>query len=413
MLSLCGFALSALLGAGPIQGHGLQTTELHRATLLTPGGELVFGLRTVLGQPVVIENGRESLSVAVTREGERLRLSIPPYPSTLTLDVEERIGDSLRARGVWTKPTAAGEQTLEARVTPWPIQIEAGRGTYTPAYPLAGAPLQLDGRWRVTFAGDEHPAVGVFALDPERPGELTGTFLTTLGDYRYLAGTARGDELALSCFDGAHAFLFRARLDSDGTLQGDFWSGAKWHQRWTAVRDPNAALPDAFTLSRAAAGVELGKLTALALDGTRVELGTQFGRATLVQLVGTWCPNCGDAAALLRSLGEAYGERGLRLVSLAFEPEGELAQTRERVEAYRKARGVTWPVLLAGSPDKTAARAAFPALERIHAYPTTLFVDSSGAIRAVYTGFSGPATGAEHTALQQSFRAHIERLLAE
>jgi hypothetical protein len=56
--------------------------------------------------------------------------------------------------------------------------------------------------------------------------KVTGTFLTTTGDYRFLEGTVSGNQLYLSCFDGGHAFLFTAKIDDDKTLSdGKFFSG--------------------------------------------------------------------------------------------------------------------------------------------------------------------------------------------
>jgi len=412
-LSLTALACFCVVPGWSLVSGPTQTTARHRAVLATPGGELVFTLLTILGRPVVLENGSESIPIELEQEGERYRVRVPPYESRLVLDVITRRGDSISATGNWTKRGAAGEQVLAARVEPWPHTVVEGRGVTGPAYPLAGEPLDLAGRWRVLFDGDPHPAVGVFEAVPGAPGEVRGTFLTTLGDYRYLAGTARGRELALSCFDGAHAFLFRAVLGDDGELAGDFWSGATWHQTWTATRDPAAALPDPFTLSRVVPGVRLAEVAVLGLDGSERRIGPDLGTATVVSLFGTWCPNCGDAAALLRALRDTYGARGLKVLGLAFEPGDDMEAKRERVADYARARDANWPIFLCGTPDKAAARAAFPVLDVIHAYPTTLFVDRDGEVRAVYSGFSGPATGAAHTELERTFRAQIERLLAE
>ncbi|MEZ6016219.1 MAG: hypothetical protein R3F49_13955 [Planctomycetota bacterium] len=235
-----------------------------------------------------------------------------------------------------------------------------------------------------------------------------------MGDYRYLAGTARGAELALSCFDGAHAFLFRARLGDDGRLVGDFWSGASWHQAWSAERDPAAALPDAFTLCRADPAVRLADIELQSLAGEMSSLGPAPGRATPAAPPGRGArtvARCGRADA--RELREAYGPRQPEVIGLAFEAGDDPAAKRARVLDYTRARGADWPIFLAGPPDKRAARAAFPVLDQVHAYPTTLFVDAEGVVRAVYTGFSGPATGAAHEELKRAFRAQVERLLGE
>ena len=112
-----------------------------------------------------------------------------------------------------------------------------------PKLVAAVMPPDVAGRWAVDFEQDEEPAVAVFRQDGRN---LAGTFLTATGDYRYLAGTLSGDRLRLSCFDGAHAFLFDARLRDDGSLRGDFWSRDSWHDTWTARRDPQATLADGF-----------------------------------------------------------------------------------------------------------------------------------------------------------------------
>lgn len=376
----------------------------------------MFELRTILSVPTDLVNGDESVRIQLEIQPddmERLSFRVPPYNSRVELEVRSRKGDTLTAGGTWTKINPAGEQVLGVRVEPWPRSRVDGSAEYAPAYPLEGEPLDISGRWRVQFARDAHPAVGLFEGVDGQPGEVRGTFLTTTGDYRYLAGTARGRTLALSCFDGAHAFLFRAELDANGGLSGDFWSGAKWHETWTAARDPDAKLPDAFGLNVVDPKVRLAELEYPALDGEVKALGTVLGRATLVQLFGTWCPNCGDAGLFLRELQSEYGARGLAVVGLAFEHEGDLAAQRERVAEYVARRGGAWPIFLAGSSDKRAASEALPVLDRVHAYPTTLFVDADGDVRAVYTGFSGPATGEAYRELQRAFRAHVERLLSK
>lgn len=95
--------------------------------------------------------------------------------------------------------------------------------------PLRKKPVaDLTGQWACTFGladddGDEpYPAVGEFK---QSGNQLTGTFLTETGDYRFLEGTVQGDKLYLSCFDGAHAFLFQGKINADSSLSGAFYSG--------------------------------------------------------------------------------------------------------------------------------------------------------------------------------------------
>ena len=70
-------------------------------------------------------------------------------------------------------------------------------------------PADFSGKWEVTFIEpkeqDTTQAVGIFEQNGK---DVKGTFLTPLGDYRYLVGIAEGNQMKLSTFDGNHAFLF-------------------------------------------------------------------------------------------------------------------------------------------------------------------------------------------------------------
>jgi hypothetical protein len=51
-------------------------------------------------------------------------------------------------------------------------------------------------------------------------------------------------------------------------------------------------------------------------------------------------------------------------------------------------------------------------LDKVRAWPTTIFMDGDGDVRAVYSGFSGPATGAAHERLRDSFERIVSEMLA-
>jgi thiol-disulfide isomerase/thioredoxin len=418
-----GIALVVVMAAAAVA----QTHEPRRGVLESPGGELPFVMSEIMG-PYRLYHGAHSVQLTQQFEGtETMVIPFPPYDSRIVgryaRPRPEGGIDEPRFAGTWTKTGPNGATTMPFRWEPWPLVDDTNdrhRKLYGPLFPLPGEPFDVAGRWRVQFGSDATPAVAIFAPSDgpfvQVPGEVIGTFLTVTGDYRYLAGTARGDELRLSCFDGAHAFLFAAKRQPDGSLRGDFWSGTSWHEAWTAVRDDAAALPDAFTLTKPKPDVALAELAfAPASDptATPVPIGDHLGRTTLVVLFGTWCPNCGDAGTLLKELLDVYGDRGLRVLGLAFEHGDDHERHRRVLADYRQRYAAAWPVLLAGSSDKARASASFPAIDAVRAYPTTLFVDSTGTIRAVHQGFAGPATGDAHAQQRAAFASLVERLLAE
>ncbi len=377
---------------------------IYRAVLRSPGGALPFTLELPAPGTAgagAVRNGEERIAIEVGWQGDTVRLRFPPYDSTITAERGEDGG----LRGEWHKRRGTGEATRMEFVATRGDAPRFADSTRPPA-DAAG----IDGRWRVQFAKDRYPAAATLAAGPD--GNARGTFETTLGDYRYLAGHWSGARLRLSCFDGAHAFLFHAELDREGGLAGDFWSSDQWHEEWNAQRDPDAALPDAFALTHATDLVPAKELRFTAVDGGEVALGDLLGeRGTVLYLFGTWCPNCNDAGAVMAALHRTYAERGVRVIGLAFEHDDEPAAVRARIADYRSHHDLPFVVLHAGPANKTRASEAFPLLDAVRAYPTTVFLDGDGDPIAVHTGFSGPATGAVHARLKARFESLVERLL--
>jgi thiol-disulfide isomerase/thioredoxin len=381
-----------------------------RVWLDSPGGELPFEIELDEdgdGARAWIVNGPERIEVPeVEIDGGRLVLSLPHYDSRIELSAST-VGK--RLDGEWSKRT--GPDTWSK------LPAHATRGK-APRFTAAETPARGDsgkvdiaGRWTVQFSSDAQPAVGLFEIGDG--SSITGTFLTATGDYRYLAGSFEGDRLRLSCFDGAHAFLFDATLAADGSLAGNFWSRDSWHETWTARPDPGATLPDAFGLTRWTGARALDDLVFPDLDGNPRSLADPSfaGKARILQIFGSWCPNCNDAAAYTVELHRRYGDRGLAVVGLAFEITGDFERDSEQVRIHAERYGIEYPILIAGLHDKAEASKAFPVLDRVRAYPTFVFMDGEGEVRAIYTGFAGPATGDAHAELREQFESLLEDLL--
>lgn len=336
----------------------------------------------------------------VSWDGTQLSLAIEHYDSR----IEAELNAEGLLEGSWRK--LRGKDNV-AEVPFW-----ATRGKPEPKPTRAVLPLDVAGRWAVQFADDEHASVGIFQQAGER---LTGTFLNATGDFRYLAGRVEGRQLKLSCFDGAHAFLFEAEIGEDGSLEGSFRSGNWWLDSWSAKRDAVVQMTDSFQQTSWDHEYSLAELNFLDEAGqlrSLIEPGF-MGQATILQLFGTWCPNCHDETRYLVELQRRYADRGLRVVGLAFELSGEFQRDVKQIDVFRKRHDVPYPMLLAGTADKRAASLAFPAIDRLRSFPTSIFIDSTGRVRGLHSGFAGPATGDEHTRLRAHYEGWIESLLSE
>ncbi|MBL4770339.1 MAG: TlpA family protein disulfide reductase [Planctomycetes bacterium] len=387
-----------------------KSTPNYRAWLDSPGGDIAFGLELQRSLDEKswqgwLHNGAERVSIgSVSLQGSVMTLRFDPYDSyieaTLSPDHKTLEGEWIRYHG----------PDKESRL---PFHARLGSAARYPSE-LNGNQQFLRPRYRVQFSEDKHHAVAIFNL-AFRPNKVSGTFLTTLGDYRYLEGIFDGVSLTLSCFDGAHAFLFKARMQDDGSLKGDFWSRDSWHETWTAAPDKDVALPDPFNLSKYVDGVDLSKLSFPDPTGTprRLDDPEFAGKARLIVLLGTWCPNCNDQTEYMVALDKKYRKQGLSILGLAFELGDDFERNARTVNNYIKHHKAKFPILIAGTSDKKEAAKHFPALDTVLAYPTTLFIDHQDKVQAVYTGFAGPATGLAHSKLRQAFETKIDTLLKQ
>ncbi len=380
---------------------------VYRAVLQVPGGELPFGLELAQeGSATVgyLLNGQERLKLSdVAITGSHLLIRMPGYETRLTADAA---GDELQGE-VFLDKLGGKDQHI-------PLRARLGEDYRFFAAPQ-GAATDLSGRWAVNLvddSGNPEVAVGEFAQSHDA---VTGTFLTPTGDQRFLAGQVKGDELFLSTFDGAHVFLYRARIAADGSLAGDYWSGLHYHETWTAKRDAAAALPDAYGLTALRAGAKQFDFAFPDLAGHLVtSKDAQFrGKVLIVALAGSWCPNCHDEAAFLAPLYEEYRGKGLEIVSLMFEHFGDFPRAAEATLRFRQHYGIEYTTLIAGVSDKDEAAKKLPALDRVYAFPTTIFIDRKGNVRKIHTGFSGPATGEHYTQFVAEVHAILDQLLAE
>ena len=137
------------------------------------------------------------------------------------------------------------------------------------------------------------------------------------------------------------------------------------------------------------------------------------GKVVIVDIFGTWCPTCHDAAPTLVDLYRRYHDSGLEIVGLAYEVTGDSAVDGELLRRYREKYGIEFPLLLAGVNDGDSPSATQPQLSGPIAFPTTVFIDRTGAVRRVHAGFYGPALAAAHDALRREFAELVEELLGE
>ncbi len=270
------------------------------------------------------------------------------------------------------------------------------------------------GKWKCLFSPNEPDssfAIGVFNPSSHR---ATGTFLTETGDYRYLEGCVFGDYLQLFCFDGSHAFVFHAQVMEDSTIWGEFYSGLHHHETWIGWKDEKFRLRNADSLSFMKEGFSKIDFTFPDIENKKVSLSDEKfkNKVTVLQIMGSWCPNCMDETMFLSELYNKYNAQGLEVVALAFEKAEAFEKASWNVSRLKKKYNAKYDFLVTGFQPKDAAK-ALPMLDFFASFPTTIFIDRKGNVRKIRAGYSGPATGEEYENCKKEISGFAELLLSE
>ncbi len=280
--------------------------------------------------------------------------------------------------------------------------------------PLDLVGLKFEGTYDVIFTDSEGDAqaIGIFK---QQGSKIDGTFRTETGDYRYLSGGIFNGGMKLSCFDGVHAFLFEAAMDAEDStiLRGIFYSGSKYHATWTAVLNPKATQTPPNAISWPTEPLAALNITIKTNRGKEKTLDTEFfrGKPTVIQLMGTWCPNCLDESKYLIELSQKSTFKDIRFIGIGFENGNSDKDRIARLKKYQKKMGFTYPLYLGGGSSTKDAHTVFNQLNGVFSFPTTIFLDKKGRIVQVNSGFDGPATGVFYTSLQEETERLLLKLL--
>lgn len=349
---------------------------------------------------MVIQNATERMIADEIRfVGDSVFIRMPFFDSEFAAKME---GDT-RLKGIWRRNASRGRVIA--------IPFEATHGLQSRFLPPSATQGDLAPKWEVTFspghAADESKAIGLFYPLPD--GRLGGSFATETGDYRYLEGDFDGTTLRLSCFDGCHVYLFTATL-SGGILHGMFYAGLSHTEHWVAKANPDFELRDPDQLTFLKEGNTELKFNFWDLNGKLISLSDYRGKPVIVQLMGSWCPNCLDEARYFSELYNRYHPQGLEVIALAFEYSTDPAKATATVKRLRDRLGCEYTFCITGvTPDK--ADEALPMLNHVMSFPTSIFIDKSGAIRRIHTGFYGPGTGRYFDEFTHQTETLIEQML--
>ena len=331
---------------------------------------------------LVVKNGVEDIFVKSQGEG---CYSVPVFGGSWTGEW---------SRGVWT-----GDWIDSLRTKDYRVKLEVS--------PLEN-PVPVRGEL-INSVWDT--SIGKFKLT-QKGDSAWATFMTSTGDYRYLAGKIDTitNEFKIQNFDGVHLFYFEGLIRGDSITNGVFKSGIHYSTSWTGVRAENENV-------KWSSKQEWGRGEKVVFEGvnpdgevevwSRERLKKSGYKLLVVDVMGTWCPNCMDEARLLKELSLDYPE--MLVVSMSFERSNSDEALR-RIAEFKESLGISWEILHGGTASKGEADSCLAFFGGIKSFPTTAFIPLEGD-PIVHSGFSGPATGGAYEEEVFFFRETIEAFL--
>ncbi len=349
-----------------------------------------------------IKNAEEQIKVDnITKQGDSFFVQMPVFESQFRFVIKDE-----KIQGYWIKKGVANAQVL-----PFVAIQNQPRFMAT-----AIAKSNVTGRWAAHFGKD---TADVSVAEFVQKGNLvTGTFLNATGDFRYLEGIVTNDTLLLSGFDGGHAFLFKAVVKNDTVItNGMFYAGAKGKEEWVAARDAKAAVSEKEVAMFTRPGKDKLDFVFKDLQGKQVSINDEKfkNKVVVIQLMGSWCPNCMDETAFLSSYYNKNKQRGVEVIALAYEYTTNWERSVNSLKKFQQRFNVQYTILNTGVTvtDSLRTEKTLPQVTPIKFFPSSIIIDKKGKIRKFDTGFNGPATGTHYIAYKQEFEQIIDDLLNE
>ena len=383
--SLAALFVAALILFGCSTGQKKSVEHLFYSAVFTlDDSTCVTVLAEKIDGGLVIKNGEEDVFVKSQGEG---CYSVPVFGGSWTGEW---------GGGVWT-----GDWIDSLRTKDYRVKLEV-------------SPLEnlVPVRGELVYSVWD-TSIGKFKLT-QKGDSAWATFMTSTGDYRYLAGKIDTitNEFKIQNFDGVHLFYFEGSIRGDSITDGVFKSGIHYNTSWNGVRAENEKV-------KWSSKQEWGRGEKVGFEGvnpgggievwSRERLKKSGYKLLVVDVMGTWCPNCMDEARLLKELSLDYPE--MLVVSMSFERLGGDEALR-RIAEFKESLGISWEILHGGGAGKSEADSCLAFLGGVKSFPTTAFIPLEGD-PVIHSGFSGPATGGAYEEEVVFFRETIEAFLSD
>ena len=374
---------------------------IYRAEIKTKDNSILpfkFELLSTSNQLIMkVENDKETLIYDdIVFEDDSMKIFMPPYDAVIIAKIE---GESLNGR--YLKEESGKEAKFNARISDKPKFMSDKKANFS-----------LDGKYKTVFRPENpYPGLGLFT---QNGNNVSGTFRKNTGDTRFLSGITFGDSILLSTFDGAHPYLIKAEKKGD-TIFGNLHYYSNSITEFWMIKDDDYDLADSKSLTKLKDGFQSINFNFKDINGEFISLNDERfkNKVVVVQILGTWCPNCLDETQFFLSYLKENPDENLAFIGLSVEAAKTEERAMKRISNMIDKFDIPYPILLAqyGSTDKETFLKKIPMLENIISYPTTIIIGKDGKVNSIHTGFNGPATGQAFIDYKKDFKSEIKGLL--
>ena len=275
-------------------------------------------------------------------------------------------------------------------------------------YTYLKEPLQnFPSKWQLTFDGDKKSNLLSFTNSET---SFHGSIITQTGDYRFLTPKIKDNNLSLFGFDGAYAFFIEAKRIND-KLQGTLYSGLSYNKKFTAQANKDFKLKDPEQIT--SYDGDITKLNFKTLSGEDYQLSDDNGKVRVLQIFGSWCPNCIDETAFINNWKKRNKNLNVHFSLIAFERSPDKKHALKQLKKAKDNYGINYPILIGGYTKKDKVKSILPGLENFISFPTTIYIDKQGKVRKILASFQGPATGQYYNEFSRNFDLFLKKLAQE
>jgi thiol-disulfide isomerase/thioredoxin len=368
-----------------------RMSGLWRVTISNKSADVPFLLEIMSDKnksEIILYNGQE-------------RILLPDYNyQNNTLTIQLHTSPNVLELKRMNKKTLIGQWIRNDKTPIQKYQLRATLGHLSRFdSPVNSKPQNVGGKWKINFADEKDHSI----LLIEQTGHVVhGTVLTKTGDYRYFKGFVDGNKIKLANFDGVFCYLLQAEFKNDevsGSLNGSSVN------TFRGKKDDKVVLPDAYAQTQ----VESIKFILENLDGKKVSLDEYKNKAVVLQIFGSWCPNCLDEMEFLKSW-HPKKPKSVELIGLAFERGSDDQITKKRLQRTLSKREVHYPILVAGLNAEQKPESILPGIKNFISFPTLIFLDKNHQVYKVHAGFSGQGTGEYFENFKKEFFEIIKKI---